>query len=49
MRLHSPVRLRPHDRVDLETVMRRELLEIALTVRDQPDPDVVAPELGEHG
>jgi len=42
------MRLGAYDRVDLEIVVGGELVEIALSVRDQPDLEVVPPELVEH-
>ena len=41
--------LRADRDVDVELVMARERLEVALPVRDQPDPEPVGPERLEHG
>ena len=41
--------LRAHDRVDVEHVVPRELVEVTLTVRDQPDLEPVTAQLVEHG
>ena len=49
VRLRPAVALRAHRDVDVEQVVARELLEVALAVRDQPDPEPVAPHLLEHG
>ena len=48
VRLDPPVRLRAHHRVDLEAVVGDELVEVALTVRDEPDLDPVTSQLVEH-
>ena len=49
MRLDVPVQPRSHHRVDVQAVVRDELVEISLAVRDEPDLQAVSPELVEHG
>ena len=49
VRLDPPVRLRADHRIDVERVMRDELVEVALAVRDEPDLDPVPTQLVEHG
>ena len=44
-----PVRLRADDRVDVECVVARELVEVALPVGYEPDAQLVPPQLGKHG
>ena len=49
VRLRPAVALRADGDVDVELVVARERLEVALPVRDQPDPEPVRPERLEHG
>ena len=44
-----PCAFEPDDGLHVEAVVGGELLEIALPVRDEPDPQPVAPQLVEHG